>query len=125
MRNISNICNTIFNYKNSEITLKIKGPGYQQIYFPDNVNCLEIYNVKSYYFFPDEIYINSIRQNNINYQYYFDETENLVKLIWYNNLNSANCLYREYKNIIEIDFSKLNPIQKLLNWIQCSIIVHF
>jgi surface protein len=93
---------------NSFITLKIKGPGIQSIYYYDSEICYEKWNVKSFEFIPNEIYINSNKQNNISFQYYFNNSINNVKLLWYNNLNNLNCLFRECKNIIDIDLSNFN-----------------
>ena len=93
---------------NSFITLKIKGPGIQSIYYYDSEICHEEWKVKSFEFIPNEIYINSNKQNNISFQYYFNNSINNVVLLWYNNLNSLNCLFRECKNIIDIDLSNFN-----------------
>ena len=73
--------NNMIEYKFSNITLKIRGPGFSDILY-------ESYIIN--YYPPDIIYINGINQNSaITFRYYFNETNNIVKLVWNNPLD--NC----------------------------------
>ena len=95
--NISDV--GIFNF--STITLKIRGIG------PKNIFCEEnLYFEEDYY--PDEVYINGIRQNIVNYSYYFDQVENYVDLIWNNSITTLSNIFYRCPDIIEIDLSKFD-----------------
>ena len=80
------------------ITLKIKGIG------ESNIFC----NEKDYNFtgidYLQEIYINGIKKN-LSYSYYFNQTENIVKLIWNDNLDDFSYMFRGCSNITEINLS--------------------
>ena len=97
--------------KRSYITLKIFGIGNQSVYFGNNTwdNCLDQPSLIP----PDEVRINKIKQKDVNYQYYFDEFENNVELIWYENTNitSSACLFYTCENITEIDLSNFDSSQ--------------
>ena len=86
----------IIEYKYSNITLKIRGPGFNNILSPNFYsNC-----------YPDEIYINGIRNHSINFSYYFNETINTVKLKWNtNNIYSCFNMFKQCSNITAIDLS--------------------
>ena len=84
--------------KFSNITLKINGNGQRNILghnFSPN-------------YYPIIIIINGILQENIDFQYYFNQTENLVQLIW--NTSNLNCSYMFLlcSDISEIDLSHFN-----------------
>ena len=70
--------------RSSNITLKIKGTGYRKVLGKTSDS---LYFDSNYY--PNEIYINGEKQNVINYTYYFNETDNYILMVWYNNIN--NC----------------------------------
>ena len=80
------------------ITLKIKGIGESNIFCNEEnynftgVDCLQ------------EIYINGIKKN-LSYSYYFNQTENIVKLIWNDNLDDFSYMFRGCSNITEINLS--------------------
>ena len=61
--------------KNSYITLKIPGIGYKNIFSNNTAKFKQKY-------YPKEIYINEEKQNVVNYTYYFNRTDNNIKLIW-------------------------------------------
>ena len=88
--------NTFWN-----ITLKIKGKGFQNVFS----------NYTSY--FPDEVYINGIIQNQVNYSYYFNQTESEVELIWNNSLNNCHYMFYECSNIKEITFCNFDTLKIL------------
>ena len=90
-----NINKIYLNY--SSITLKIKGPGTQNIF---SSQFSEPY--------PDIIYINEERIENIKNNYYLNETENIVKLVWSNSINNCNKLFDGCKNITYIDLSNFD-----------------
>ncbi len=97
-----------FIYKNSYISLKIKGTGNLYI-FGNNKNGITCsYDMPP---LPDEIYINEIKQENINNNYYFNESENTVKLIWENNINKTTCMFLTCPNITEVDLSNFDSSQ--------------
>ena len=98
----SNILFEIFHSRNSKITLKIKGIGVSTV-FGNETN----YNFNSSNF-PNKININGKNQDTIEYKYYFNQTENIVELIWDNNINNCSCMFRKCSNITEIDLSNFN-----------------
>ena len=94
----------LFNKNFSKITLKVKGIGFNNIlgralgYLIEAGDC-SFKNTN----YPNEIYINGIRQKIINYSYYFNETYNLVELIWNNNIK-----------IVVVCFMDVLILQKLI-----------
>ena len=94
----SNLC---YSY----ITLKINEIGISNIFYRN-------YKHHSHYFVPpDEVIINSINQSEIKSDYYFNETENEIKLIWKKEINSTHILFMYCSNITEIDLSNFNSSQ--------------
>ena len=86
----------------SYIELTVTGPGNSSLFFENgriyhNPGCLPT-------FFPNNIYINNIKQENINSEYYLNETENIVKLD-YNNTLDLKCYFHLCSNITKIDFT--------------------
>ena len=81
----------------SSITLKIKGSGTQ------NIISSEFSGPH-----PDSIYVNEEIIENINNNYYFIGTENIVKLVWNNSINNCNKLFDGCKNITYIDLSNFD-----------------
>ena len=98
--------NNITKYPN--ITLKIKGKGYNNIFTSGNHSYLYEFN-SSYY--PDEIYINGNKQNIVNYSYYFNDTDNYIELIWNNIIITCACMFYDCINITEIDLSHFDTSQ--------------
>ena len=89
-------------FRFSKITLKINGVGDINIlgnngYFKfDGITYLE------------EVYINGIKNDTIGRTYYLNETENLIELIWNDEINS--CIYMFYgcSKITEINLCNFN-----------------
>jgi len=88
-----------FMYLNdSFITLTIKGTGYRQM----------LYEKKNESYYPNEVYINGDKQDSVNYGYYFNETYNYVKLVWYSNIEDLSHMFVGCSDITEIDLSHFN-----------------
>ena len=99
--------------KFSNITLKINGTGYQNIFGNEfkKIN------------YPDIININGIRQNYKNYSYYFNESMNTIKLIWNNNINNCKNMFFKCSMIISLDLSNFitSEVENMGNMFgQCS-----
>ena len=89
------LTNEIYESKYSNITLKINKIGKRNI-------------ISSDFFYFDLIVmveINGINQSKISDKYDFNTTENIVKLIWKNELISTQKLFRSCRYITEIDLS--------------------
>ena len=96
----------IITFKSSSITIKIKGTGEQNIIYGGWSNSICYRLTRG----PDEIYINDVKQETVDYKYNFnDEREiNIVELIWINDLTKCHCMFFECSSIIEVDLSKFN-----------------
>ena len=95
----------------SKITLKIKGTGIKNILgYQDSANCFN----KAY--FPNEVYINGELQNEVNYSYNFNQTYNFVELIWNNNINNCENMFRRCYDITEFDFSNFETSEVTTMW---------
>ena len=84
----------------SNITLKIKGIGYKRIL--------------GYHYstpLPNEVYINGSKQERVKNTYNFTQTDNLVKLIFQNNLINCSYMFQGCSNITEINLSCFNSSQ--------------
>ena len=84
-----------------------KGNGYNNIFTTGTI-CSDGFNSQNY---PNEIYINGKKQNNINYYYYFNDTDNYIELIWNNSINNCGCMFYDCINITEINLSHFNTSQ--------------
>ena len=91
--------------KFSSITIKIKGKDEQNIIY-GNWSSVCIRRTRA----PDEIYINSVKQDEVDYKYNFIEEQeiNIVELIWNNDLTTCHCMFFECSSIIEVDLSEFN-----------------
>ena len=92
-------CNILFNlYSSSNITLKIKGIGENTIFG----------NHPKYRFkkanFPQQIRVNGKTKETKEYKYYFDKLDNIVELIWDNNIIDCSYMFYGCSNITEINF---------------------
>ena len=88
---------------NSSIILKIEGPGTKNIFYNSSpFKCNPIFDR------PDEVYVNKVKKDQVSSQYYFNEGDNEVILIWYTTFTSCNCLFYGCKDIKEIDFSNFD-----------------
>ena len=94
----------IFQSQFSKITLKINGIGTKNVFTSDYYNFNSIY-------YPNIIYINGVIQNIIKYSYDFNQTDNIVELIWNNSINSLRYIFYDCSDITEIDLSKFNSSQ--------------
>ena len=89
---------------NSYIVMKInRGDNY--------VLCKEWDNVCGYYTRPNEIYINDIKQDKVKNKYDFNETINIVILIWNNTITNCNRMFYYCNNIIEMNLSHFDTSQ--------------
>ena len=89
----NNIDNEL-NY--SYITLKANKTGYIKILS------------NNYHFMPNEVWINDINQKEVKNEYYLNDTNDIIKLIWYEIPLSINFLFEDCSNITEIDLSNFN-----------------
>ena len=55
-----------------------------------------------------EVYINGKKQNQIKPNYSFGQTDNIVELIWDDNLDSCESMFWQCKEITEINLSNFN-----------------
>ena len=101
IQSLSNKTILFLKYNFSNITLKIKGIGYNNIF-----SSKEDVFLQSYY--PNLIYINEIKQDIINYSYCFTQEENYVKLIWNDAIDKSCYMFFNCSNITEIDLSEFN-----------------
>ena len=83
----------------SEIIITINGEGNQQILSKD-------FNQS-----PDEILINGELQNIIQFQYYLNNTENIIILRWNSPLTNCKNMFYQLSNIIKINFSNFDSGQ--------------
>ena len=102
------VISKIFN-----ITLKVEGIGNHRIYYPgDYPQYCELDEIHP----PDEVIINGILKDNINYTYYINETENIVKLKYYskkdvNNIAINRCFFYLCSEVTEIDLTEFDTSQ--------------
>ena len=95
--------NISIKYESNYIILKINKTGLQNVFTHNNGSgAFPKYN------FPDEIYINEEKQNDINYQYNLNKTENEIKLMWNNSINNSAFMFFACHNITEIDLSNFD-----------------
>ena len=102
IRILSNDKRILNLFKLANITLKVKGIGNKNIF--SNVSG-KSFNIDSY---PNEIYINGINQDQITYNYFFNQTVNVVELIWNHTISDCFAMFRECNDIIEYDFTNFD-----------------
>ena len=88
--------NGIYFIYYSFITLKVKGN--------ENKNILSDYFKLS----PDEVYINGYNSSFAGNSIYLNQTENNVKLVWYNSINSCKFMFYACSDITEINLSNFD-----------------
>ena len=88
--------------KYSNITLKVNGIGDKKVF-----NTILV----DRYYYPSEIYINGKNQNEVNPSYNLNQTDNIVNLIWNNDIDSTFSLFYSCPDITEIDLSNFNSSQ--------------
>ena len=97
--------NTILN-TTSEITITIKGIGYQQILSNDNRCFVNNVNFNS---FPNQIFINGVLQNYIgNMVYNLKNQTNNITMKWNHQLTNSKNTFYNLENITKIDLSKFD-----------------
>ena len=84
----------------ANITLKIKGYGFKNV-FSSNNN----FPVNSY---PNKIYINIKEKNSINPSYYLINETNYIKLLWNHRIKNCQAMFYGCSDIIEIDLSNFD-----------------
>ena len=89
----------IIEFKSANITIRIKGIG------PKDIFGQEYFTTKYY---PDVIYINGEKQNEINKTYNFNETDNLVELFWNSTITSCGGMFYGCSDITQIEFLNFN-----------------
>ena len=97
----------ILHSQYSYITIKINGTGYFKVYSNYKNNEWNSHNFPH----PNEIHINGINQSSISYSYKLNQTENIIKLIWNDNIKnifSTSYMFRDCYNITEIDLSNFD-----------------
>ena len=95
---------TMYAVHSSIITIKINETGWQNIFYGES-QCIED---RPKFDLPDEVFINDEKLENIEYQYNFETTDNIIQLIWNNPGENWGCLFKNCINIIEIDFSQFD-----------------
>ena len=93
-----NSTNIFYSY--SKISLKIKGANENAI-LGNNKEFSGINYLK-------KVYINGEKQDNITYRYSFNQTDNIVELIWDDNIDNCKFMFNKCINITEIDLSSFN-----------------
>ena len=88
----------------SNITLIVKGKYNNKLLFGYKDDMRKFNNES----FPKEIYINGKKQNNIDYYYNFNQTNNTVDLIWDNTIYYCSYMFYENSRIIEINLTNFN-----------------
>ena len=94
-----------FSYQNSKITLKIKGIGENAIFGNETNNYFKGME------YLEKIYINGNETNTKEFRYYFSQINNIVELIFNDNLNNSINMFRGCSNITEINLSNFNTSQ--------------
>ena len=83
----------------SYIKLKIKGKGINRIFYAKDKE------FDSYFIPPNEVIINNVKKNYVNYEYDFINDINNVILIWNDPVNNIQPLFYGCSNITEVDLS--------------------
>ena len=91
---------SLFDNNSYNITLRIKGIGHKKIF-----SCDSNFPINSY---PDKVYINGYQQDNVNYSYNLNQTNNFIELIWYNLISNCQNMFFQCSDITEIDLSNFN-----------------
>ena len=93
----------LIEYKSYNITLKIKGIGFKQV-FSSNLD----FTRNNY---PKEVYINGNKQSSVINSYNFTQTDNCIELVWYNLISNLKRMFSGCSDITEIDFSNFDTTQ--------------
>ena len=102
----SNILFDLFNpLCSSTIKLKIKGIGNSYLFGNEVGN--NFTGIK----YLKEVKINGNVQDTIKYIYHFKQKDNLVELLFDDNINNCSCMFRKCSNITEIDLSNFKTCE--------------
>ena len=93
----------LIDYKSSYVMVKVKGSGNKYVFY--HGICSPGSNI------PDEVWINEVKQDNVKTRYDLVKEENNIKLVWYNSVSKAQCMFRSCNDITEIDFSNFDSSQ--------------
>ena len=96
------LINLFYLENSSKITLKIKGPGEHNIFGNQNGNNFTGID------YLKEVHINGEKQDSLDYKYYFEKEDNFVELIWDDNINNCNHMFRKCLCITEINLSNFD-----------------
>ena len=88
----------------SFITLKVNKIGTINFYSCDEISPSSSPN-------PDEVYINDIKQDPIVTSFNFNEADSTVKLLWNNNIDTTQNIFRGCSDITEINLSNFDASQ--------------
>ena len=91
----------IIKFNSSVIKLKIKGTG------PNNIFCKETPFFKENYY-PNEVLINEVMQSEVNFNYNFNNMENIVEMRWNNAIDKTMYMFYQCSYITEIDLSNFD-----------------
>ena len=97
--------NNISDNYSSEITIKIRGNGTQQI-LTKSGGCSSTREFKD---IPNEIYVNGEKQDYKGYFVYnLTKNENNITMIWNHPINNTNIMFQILENITEFDLSNFD-----------------
>ena len=103
----SNILFNLFYFQNSsKITLKIKGIGESYIFGNGKIED-DVFNFTNINYLK-EVSINGKKQDKIAYKFNFDQEDNIVELIWDDNIIDCSNMFWKCSSITEIDLSNFN-----------------
>ena len=102
----------MIEYKFSNITLKVQGPGYSNIL--NEAFCT--------HYKPNIIIINENQNLPITHQYNFPKINNTVNLIWNNSIDNCENMFYQCNNITELIYLIL-ILQLLQIWVLCFLVV--
>ena len=91
------------------ISLFIKSNHYPYITLKTNqTGNLKIFSKSSETYWPNEVWINDIIQTPVKNEYYINNTNDIIKLVWHRKQISIYEYFTDCSNITEIDFSNFD-----------------
>ena len=94
--------NILLEFQFSNITLRIKGIGNKKQNVFSSINKFNITN------YPNTVYINGKKKDTVTFNYYLNQSDNIVELIWNNSLSDCQHMFYQCSDIIEIDLSNFD-----------------
>ena len=91
--------NEDYLYGKSYIKLKIKNKGKNRVFYARDKE------FPSSFIPPNEVIINNCRQTDVQYEYEFQNENNIIILIWYEPLDCLHTAFYQCSNITEVDLS--------------------